>query len=65
MERCSKCNGVMLEMKVKKTLLPDAERKQVFKCSRCGYYVEKPQTFASKRFNNQPEDEPPIYRHSR
>lgn len=45
MEKCQKCNGVMLQMKPKRTtLLPDSEKKQEWKCSRCGYYAEKTQT---------------------
>ncbi len=35
----------MLQMKIKKSVLPDTEKKQVFRCSRCGYYVEKQQVF--------------------
>lgn len=52
MERCPKCNtGVLLVMKTtKKTILPDAERKQCWKCSRCGYYLEKPQVFRNSPY---------------
>lgn len=61
MEHCSKCNGVMLEMKVKKTLTPDREKKQVFKCSRCGYYQEKQQVFLND--NSTLDRDPYILRH--
>lgn len=48
MERCSKCSGVMLLMKAKKTLLSsDVERKQIFRCSRCGFYLEKQQLYST------------------
>ena len=45
MDRCPKCDGVMLSMKVKQTILPDAEKKQGLKCSRCGFYEERKQIF--------------------
>jgi DNA-directed RNA polymerase subunit M/transcription elongation factor TFIIS len=48
MEYCSKCGGVMLLMKIKKTLLPDSDKLQGFKCSRCGYYLEKPQLYTGQ-----------------
>lgn len=51
MERCSKCSGVMLQMKTKKSLVSDAEKKQVFRCSRCGLYLEKQQAFTSADYD--------------
>lgn len=57
MEKCQKCSGVMLQMKSKQSAtLHDSEKKQVWKCSRCGLYVEKQQTFFSdqKKENNDP-----------
>jgi hypothetical protein len=35
----------MLAMKQRKTMLPDSEKKQGWKCSRCGTYLEKQQVF--------------------
>lgn len=60
MEHCTKCNGMMLVMKVKKSLLPDTEKKQGLKCSRCGYYIEKQQVFVTGRYeaNKRSEDDP-------
>lgn len=47
MERCSKCGGIMLQMKIKKTVMRDIEKKLVLKCSRCGFYIEKQQVFSA------------------
>lgn len=58
MEKCTKCGGVMLLMKTKKSVMPDAEKKQGWKCSRCGQYVEKQQIFNS---NHYQADEEPYY----
>lgn len=52
MERCPKCDGMMLQMKIKKTVLPETEKKQAYKCSRCGYYLEKQQVFLSGRYSS-------------
>lgn len=56
MEKCQKCGGMMLAMKIKKTVLSDMEKKQGWKCSRCGFYLERQQTFNS-RSDNQPNDD--------
>jgi DNA-directed RNA polymerase subunit M/transcription elongation factor TFIIS len=58
MEKCQKCSGVMLLMKTKKTVMPDAEKKQAWKCSRCGYYFEKQQVFHTSRYPNSNFDDP-------
>lgn len=52
MEKCQKCGGMMLQMKTKKTMMPDAERKQGWKCSRCGFYMEKQQVFLHGRYQD-------------
>ncbi len=52
----------MLTMKIKKSVLPDTEKKQGLKCSRCGFYLEKQQIFSGGRFNeNDPNDDEPLY----
>jgi len=58
MDKCTKCNGIMLIMKVKKSVIPDSEKKQVLKCSRCGYYVEKQQAFMTQHPDQSDE---PLY----
>lgn len=57
MEKCQKCSGVMLAMKQRKTILPDAEKKQGWKCSRCGYYVEKQQVFLQPQYGLDKKDD--------
>lgn len=62
MEKCQKCGGVMLQMKTKKSVLPDIEKKQGWKCSRCGYYLEKQQVFLTSQYEaNRREDDDPGY----
>ncbi len=65
MERCSKCGGVMLEMKAKKTVLPTEMKRQIFKCSRCGYYQEKQRHLSGE--SPTVDQYPPLttYRHNR
>lgn len=67
MEKCQKCSGVMLQMKTKKTvtMLPDAEKKQGWKCSRCGYYLEKQQVFLSNRYDAERNEGDDNYPHLR
>ncbi len=45
-------------MKTKKTVMPDAEKKQAWRCSRCGYYIEKQQVFNTSRY---PSADEPYY----
>lgn len=62
MEKCQKCSGVMLQMKTKKTTMTiDAEKKQSWKCSRCGFYLEKQQVFSTGRFSDDTTDEDAPY----
>jgi len=46
----------MLQMKSKKTMMHDIEKKVGLKCSRCGYYVEKQQVFSSGSYPNRGEE---------
>lgn len=60
MEKCQKCSGMMLVMKSKKSALPDIEKKMGLKCSRCGFYLEKQQTFSGGRYD-EPSNDLPYY----
>lgn len=62
MEKCQKCNGVMLQMKIKRSAMPENEKKQGWRCSRCGYYVEKQQIFAAGQFGDYQKSEDPYLR---
>lgn len=53
MEKCQKCSGMMLLMKIRKSALADTEKKQGLKCSRCGYYVEKQQSFSGGPYQDE------------
>jgi DNA-directed RNA polymerase subunit M/transcription elongation factor TFIIS len=61
MEKCQKCGGIMLPMKTKKSLVPDVEKKQGMKCSRCGNYVEKLQTFSTAATTRYDDDSAAYY----
>lgn len=63
MEKCQKCSGVLLEMKSKKTMVPGAEKTIRLKCSRCGFYLEKHQTFSgNNRYDELANDYPYLRR---
>lgn len=49
-------------MKIKRTALQDNEKKRGWRCSRCGYYIEKQQIFSAGEYGKFERGEDPYLR---
>lgn len=55
MEKCQKCNGVMLEMKSQRRVMGETQSTQSFKCSRCGNYLAKRTVYTNGKYELEDE----------